>query len=188
VYCVAVEEGGSVRELTAAEYRVALAALALPGATDRDQIHSSGLASSTFHVARRRILGEGWLSEGPVPVLGPWGIRAVEIVLSRPNLTERADRIRAAEDDPACVHLWAGLHCLFSVHFRRSGPGVTRGEEAPGDLRILLDAGEGELPVYFDFSGSWARFGRLPRPEGYPRGLAIRGPPGDRRPLRAAER
>ncbi|HEY6239188.1 MAG TPA: hypothetical protein VIZ68_08395, partial [Thermoplasmata archaeon] len=45
------------------------------------------------------------------------------------------------------------------------------GPEEPGLLRVRAGPTDGSIPVYFDYSGLWARFGGQPPPAAYPAGL-----------------
>ena|GEM_PF-6739543 len=173
-----------MRALTPAEFRTASAILAFPGATDRARIRAAAIPSSTYNVVRRRIYEAGWLDDVLVPNPGPTGVRSVEIELDRPHLAERATRVAATANDPASAVVWGGVHTVFSIRFTRtdrsaraaSGPPTT----TPG-WRLRIDAVSGELPVYFDYGGLWARFGGERVPEAYPAGLAFGTTPAARR-------
>jgi hypothetical protein len=180
-----------VRELTVAEHRTILAILAHPNATERERIRQSTLPSSTYNVVRRRVFDEGWLSDILIPNPGPCGFAGVEAILTRPSLSAREELLPRWTNDPECVLLWSGVHALFAVFFRW-GPGPrpslpdASAEEAPGLFRVFADRSSGTIPVYFDYSGLWARFGGQPRPPSYPLGLDVRSAPADPRALAAA--
>lgn len=176
-----------MRELTPAEYQVALAMFALPGASERDRIRRAGLPSSTYQVARRRILGEGWLREVVLPNPGPCGF-SVEFRLARPTLAERPRIETEWASDADCVLLWIGLHAAFGVFFHATSAPSTPAADEPPAFAVRVGRRSGSVPCYFDYSGLWARFGGDARPEGYPEGLATRATAPDARTLAAAER
>jgi hypothetical protein len=181
-----------MREMTNGEYRTALSILSDPGATERQRIRLSGLPSSTYNVARRRIFSEGWLTETLVPNPGPCGFGAVECLLARPSVSQRPALVDQWTRDRECVLLWSGVHALLGVFFRRAPLRTdparhARPEEAtPFRVTVLPDLGT--VPAYFDYSGLWARFGGATPPTGYPAGLDVESKPSDRRTLLAAER
>jgi len=164
-----------VRELTSAEYRTALAVLGNPRASDRERIRLSGLPSSTYNVARRRVFEEGWLVDLAIPNPGPCGFAGVEFLLVRPTLSQRQSMGRTWGRDPDCVLLWSGVHAVFGVFFRRSPDRPPDASESPREspdlFRLRVGPTAGSIPVYFDYSGLWARFGRQPQPPDYPAGL-----------------
>jgi hypothetical protein len=151
--------------------------LALPRATERQRMQFSKLPSSTFNVVRRRVSDEGWLANVLVPNPGPCGLGGVDFALGRPSVSQRDTLLLAWGSDPDCVLLWSGVHAVFSVFFRRRSAGSNGG--GPGDTDvdwIRARPGAGSIPVYFDYSGLWARFGGQPRPVGYPVGLDASSP------------
>lgn len=182
-----------MRELTDAEYRTLLSMLALPEATERDRIRSSGLPSSTYNVVKRRLYGQGWATDRWVPQPGPIGCSSVEVRLDRPFASERLRMEEGFRGEKSCVLLWSGVHCLLSVHFWRSEPPreeVRPGRgaaEAPATFRLAASTRGGSIPVYFDYSGLWARYGGERTPAAYPRGLDLASPPAPPRERRAAE-
>lgn len=176
-----------MRELTPAEYQVALAMFALPGASERDRIRRAGLPSSTYQVARRRILGEGWLREVVLPNPGPCGF-SVEFRLARPTLAERSRIEIEWASDTGGVLLWIGLHVAFGVFFHAESSPSASPRDAPPAFVVRVGRRSGSVPSYFDYSGLWARFGGGARPEGYPEGLGTRATTSDARTLAAAER
>ncbi len=171
-----------MRELTDAEYRTLLAVLSYPEETEQSRLRRSGLPSSTYHVAKRRLYELGWASDRWVPQPGPLGLRGVEITLSRPFSGDRGPLEARLQEDATCVLLWSGVHCVLSVRFLRS-EGAPTGKRAvrpmPAELarlEVLREDPTAMLPVYFDFAGLWAHFGAEAPPEGYPRGLDLRSP------------
>ncbi|MCI4317079.1 MAG: hypothetical protein L3J96_00940 [Thermoplasmata archaeon] len=161
--------------MTMAEYRTVLAVLAHPSATERQRIRWSGIPSSTYNTVRRRIFAEGWLAEVLVPNPGSCGFGSVEFLLVRPSISVRSDLAEHWQTDRECVLLWAGIHAVFGIFFRHAGPhpppetGRTEGDENP--FRVVVDRQGGTIPIYFDYSGLWARLGHQPRPPEYPRGI-----------------
>ncbi|MCI4330586.1 MAG: hypothetical protein L3K19_01905 [Thermoplasmata archaeon] len=180
-----------MRELSPAEFRAALAILANPGTTERERIRSSGLASSTYNVARRRIYAEGWLYDTIVPDPGPCGFAAIEFLLARPTLAQRSVQSERWSSDPECVLLWAGVHVLFGIFFRQTEAGPRPVQDPlAGDERaaqLLVVRGSGSVPVFYDYSGLWARFGGAEPPAGYPRGLRTSSETAARRSLLLAQ-
>lgn len=165
-----------------------LAILTNPRATERERILRSGLPSSTYNVARRRVYAQGWLRDLLVPNPGPCGFAGVELRLARPSRSVREEFLRSWADDPECVLLWAGLHAALGI-FMRSGPlGVAERADSDGvpGGTVQIGSGHGSLPVYFDYSGLWARFGGAPAPDGYPAGLDAESRPATRRALASA--
>jgi hypothetical protein len=164
-----------VRELSEAEFRTARSILALPDASERERIRNAGLPSSTYNVARRRLLAEGWMSEVLVPNPGPAGFHAVEFRLARPPASSRASLMDRWEKDPDCTVLWSGVHAVFGIFFRRSGGDGRKNATKPApdgnDVTITVGRGSGSVPAYFDYAGLWATFGDESPPPGYPRGL-----------------
>ena len=171
-----------MRELTDAEYRTLLAVLSYPEENEQSRIRRSGLPSSTYHVAKRRLYELGWASDRWVPQPGPLGLGGVEIVLSRPFSGDRGPLEAKLQEDPTCVLLWSGVHCMLSVRFLRSESapsGKRAARRAPSELarlEVLRDDPMAMLPVYFDYAGLWAHFGSEAPPKGYPRGLDLRSP------------
>ncbi|HEY6237890.1 MAG TPA: hypothetical protein VIZ68_01730, partial [Thermoplasmata archaeon] len=164
-----------MRDLTSAEYRTVLSILSNPRATERHRIRLSRLPTSTYNVVRRRVFEEGWVSDVLVPNPGPCGFAGVELLLARPSVSQRETLLPEWTKDPECVLLWSGVHAVFGVFFRKAPalasvpPGA--GPEEPGLLRVRAGPTDGSIPVYFDYSGLWARFGGQPPPAAYPAGL-----------------
>ncbi|MCI4318904.1 MAG: hypothetical protein L3K23_02070 [Thermoplasmata archaeon] len=99
--------------------------------------------------------------------------------------------MRGWGSDPECALFWSGVHALFGVFFRQEAAapasGVETGEES--DVQwIRTGPAVGIIPVYFDYSGLWARFGGQPRPGRYPVGLALSSPRASSRALSDAQR
>ncbi|HEV2429065.1 MAG TPA: hypothetical protein VGV64_04355 [Thermoplasmata archaeon] len=181
-----------MRALSQAEYRTLLAILSSPGASERERIRRSGLPSSTYNVVRRRAYSDGWISDVLVPSPIAFGWSDVEVRLARPPLAMAESSARAWANEPGCVHLWSGLQSVFGVFFLPDvGTGSTD-RDAPADQqtgwRVRVRREAGSLPVYFDYSGLWARFGGQPPPKEYPLGLPASEPSTDRRALAAAVR
>jgi hypothetical protein len=176
-----------VRELTSAEYRTILAILGHPSATETERIRSSQLPSSTYNVVRRRVFDAGWLADVMVPNPGACGFGAVELSLARPALSHRDELVRSWSSDAECVLLWTGLHAVLGIFFRARAP--DRSSETAtrdGTFRVVARRSGGSVPVYFDYSGLWARFGGEPPRPGYPAGLDAAAATADHRALAAA--
>jgi hypothetical protein len=178
-----------VRDLTPAEHRTVLSILALPQATERQRMRFSQLPSSTFNVVRRRVSQEGWLADVLVPNPGPCGLDGVDFALGRPSVSQREKLLLDWGSDPDCVLLWSGVHAVFGVFFRRRPTGSNGGGTGDPDVDwIRARQGTGSIPVYFDYSGLWARFGGQQRPVGYPFGLDASSPAANPRALADALR
>lgn len=164
-----------MKGLSPAEYRTILAILAHPRSTERERIRQSRLPSSTFNVARKRIFNEGWLDDVLIPNPGPCGFEGVEVVLARPTVSDRERLVQAYSADPECVLLWAGIHAVLSVFFRRELRSSSPSTESPESdaIRVVATRSAGAIPVYFDYAGLWARFGAQPPPPEYPAGLVF---------------
>ncbi|MCI4367303.1 MAG: hypothetical protein L3K08_06090, partial [Thermoplasmata archaeon] len=168
--------------LTSAEYQTVRAILDHPRGSERERIASSNVPSSTYSTARRRIFGEGWLSDLMIPNPGPTGMTGVELRLSRPSMDERRPIATAWREDQDCVILWEGIHVLFGIFFRhgKRSPPLDRAAGSPA-FRVLASRSQGAVPVFFDYSGLWDHFGGAGPPPTYPAGLDLSTPAvGDR--------
>jgi hypothetical protein len=175
-----------MESLTVAEYAVVLAELSWPGAPDRTRVRASGLPDSTYHVARRRLLAEGWMRTYPVPVPAALGIHRVEVAFARPSLSTREPLLHGWAARPECVALFSGLHSVLGI-FLGGDPARAGSPDKPvGTVTCSIDATGGSVPVFLDLSGAWARFGGRARPERYPSGLEVRGEPAGERARRSA--
>lgn len=179
-----------MKELSAAEYATAMAILGAPLASDRTRILESGLPSSTYNVDRRRIYEEGWLSDRLLLQPGPAGLAGVSFALVKPPSSEREAWVQRWAADRRCSFLWSGVHLVLGVFFDPTSPPT--GEEVPSGppgtrpFALSVDRSKGEVPVYFDYAGAWARFGGRPVPRAYPQGLDLQGAPADSRLRRIA--
>lgn len=166
-----------MKELSPAEYRTALSVLAYPFATERSRMVLSGLPSSTYNLARRRIYQEGWITDRWVPEPGPCGFAEVEAIVGRPSASEREQLESSISQDPGCVVAFAGMHAVVAVFFREQPRGAAPspfGPSPPGPVvRTTAARGRGAVPVYFDYSGLWARFGKFRVSRRYPQGLDL---------------
>ena len=153
-------------------------ALALPGAAERARLDGSGLASSTYHAARRRAYDERWVRDRYVPDPVAIGRPVITFLLGRPYAEELAavGRRWAATDGAAVV--WTGTPMALGIFFH---PNAAIAHRAIDRLRAVLpirdaaswsvDLSQGRVPVYFDFEGAWARFAGVTTPGSYPFGL-----------------
>ncbi|MDE1821704.1 MAG: hypothetical protein KGJ23_14580 [Euryarchaeota archaeon] len=178
-----------MRELTPSEHRTLLAILALPGSTERERIRWSHLPSSTYNVVKRRLYAQGWVEDRWVPQPGPLGFSEVELRLERPFAAERGSLERVQSSDLSRVLLWSGVHGVLSVAFREDAGDAPGGHLGQGrDFVVRARPREGSVPVYFDYSGLWARFAGETIPPEYPRGLDLRPAPAPDRERAAARR
>ncbi|HTT26688.1 MAG TPA: hypothetical protein VMH90_07000 [Thermoplasmata archaeon] len=164
--------------LTDAEARVVWSALALPGAAERARLDGSGLASSTYHAARRRSYAEGWLRDRYVPDPVAFGYPVATFILGRPYAEQihAVGRRWAATDGAALI--WTGTPMALGVFFHPTVPAAHRAMErlqAVLPLRdvstLTVDLAEHRIPVYFDYEGAWARIAGIPVSPSYPAGL-----------------
>jgi hypothetical protein len=136
------------------------------------------------------VFAERWISEILIPNPGACGYSSVEVRSAQPSLSIRRGLIQSWAADPECVLLWAGLHMILAVSFRtgrRKSPDEQGEEGAVGvESRLVVRPGLGSVPVYFDYSGLWARYGNQPAPPSYPAGLDTTSVAVDRRDLRGA--
>lgn len=167
-----------MKELSPGEYRTALSVLAFPSETERTRIALSGLPSSTYNLARKRIYLEGWIHDRWVPSPGAFGCPVVELDLARPSPADLPRLERTWQGDPECTLLWVGVQSALGIFYRRSGARAGEGgspaPDAPSARSVRVSARAGALPVFFDYSGLWARFGGYRVPRSYPRGLPVR--------------
>ncbi len=164
--------------LTDAEARVVWSALALPGAAERARLDGSGLASSTYHAARRRAYAEGWLRDRYVPDPVAFGYPVATFVLGRPYAEQihAVGRRWGATEGAALI--WTGTPMALGVFFH---PNVAASHRAMERLQAVLplrdvstltvDLSEHRIPVYFDYEGAWARIAGIPVSPSYPVGL-----------------
>ncbi|HTT25692.1 MAG TPA: hypothetical protein VMH90_01850, partial [Thermoplasmata archaeon] len=178
--------------LTTAEYQTVRAILDLPRSAERERIAASGIPSSTYTAARRRVFEEGWLSDIIVPNPGPWGLAGVDVRLARPSIADRSALRAKWEADPECVLLWEGIHSVLGVFFRRATESSGPPNEPPGPAEwkdaflVSPRRTEGGIPVFFDYSGLWDRFGGSGPSPSYPAGLDLSAPVASRRLIAAA--
>jgi hypothetical protein len=128
------------------------------------------LPSSTFNVVRRRAYEAGWIEDHLVPDPGALGLLPVRFVLSQPSASVRADLLHRWASDPACAVLHEGTRAVLAVLFGSREPTVVPPE---GSWVLKVDGRTGHVPVYFDFSGLWARFGQESPPGSYPQELRV---------------
>ncbi|MCI4366925.1 MAG: hypothetical protein L3K08_04155, partial [Thermoplasmata archaeon] len=164
--------------LTDAEAKVVWSALALPGAAERARLDGSGLASSTYHAARRRAYAEGWLRDRYVPDPVAFGYPIATFLLGRPYAEQiHAVGRRWGETEGAAL-VWTGTPMALGVFFH---PTLNASRRAMERLQAVLplrdvstltvDLSEQRIPVYFDYEGAWARIAGIPVSPSYPAGL-----------------
>ncbi len=158
-------------ELTESEGATILSILAEAGPREVPWRDPREIPESTYYAIRKKAYDGGWLTDRYVP--NPWvlGFSAVEAILVRPGISERASLERAWAASPSNVVLWSGLNSLFGVFFRREGEETMPDEGA----RLRVTPTSGSIPAYFDYSRLWSRFIGREGTTGYPRSLATAG-------------
>lgn len=164
--------------LTDAEARVVWSALALPGAAERVRLEGSGLASSTYHAARRRAYDEGWVRDRYVPDPVAFGATAVTFVIGRPYAEEIQAVARRWSVTESAAVVWTGTPLAFGTFFhpnaaiaRRATDRLLRALPMRDASVLTVDLTQARVPVYFDFEGGWARLAGVPISAGYPFGI-----------------
>ena len=165
--------------LTKAEAAVLLSLLGADWSeTERSRIRSSGIPRSTYQEAKRRLYEEGYLRNRFVPDPHAFGMDGFRFVLARPFVDELGSVARSLEEDPRTVNLWVSPTALFAVQMvgppaaGRPTAGTPDPAEIPGTV-VTLDAAvqPGQIPVFFDPEGVWARVAGASGPRRYPRGV-----------------
>jgi hypothetical protein len=169
-----------MKSLSAAEARVIAALLAASPGDEATRARQSGVPRTTYQTIRRRALIEGWVHERYVPAPAAVGASRVVFRLAQPFAERRAEVVRRWREQPGVVVLWASSETALSVSFEgRGGPyaGAAPAESPIPDVwvrrrwAVSASPGPAELPVYFDFEGSWSRRIGLEAPVSYPLGL-----------------
>jgi hypothetical protein len=164
--------------LTDAEAKVVWSALALPGAAERARLDGSGLASSTYHAARRRSYAEGWLRDRYVPDPVAFGYPIATFLLGRPYAEQIHAVGRRWGETQGAALVWTGTPMALGVFFHPNKAAALRATERLQavlplrDVTMLhVDLSEQRIPVFFDYEGAWARIAGTPVSSSYPVGL-----------------
>ncbi|MCI4337415.1 MAG: hypothetical protein L3K17_09585 [Thermoplasmata archaeon] len=183
-----------MRTLTPAERLVVGALLDSGSRSDRARIARAGLPTRTFETAAHRLLASGVVYDRYVPNPTRMRVPAITFGLARP-FVERSDMlVRRWQSTPGNTVLWRTPEWVFAVFFRTplAAPAKLPAElvlpaECSGSFFLTADSRDPQVPVYFDFAGSWAALGGSPAPATYPRplpgaGESMAGLPGTRPP------
>lgn len=152
------------RRLTPSEGVVIRTLLAARAISEKERILEADVPPSTYHLARQRVMKEGWVLDRYLPDLVRVGLPTVTFAIGQPYEEKTLDLQKRWGNDPSNVLLWSGAQTLFGVFVGRTsswkGPekkgfgtdsGLRRGITLTADIR---DYG---IPVYFDFEASWNR-------------------------------
>ncbi len=178
-----------MRFLTEAEGRIIAVLLGASPSTERERLRRAGVPRSTYHAARRRAYGEGWLQDRYVPDPARLGYPWASVVLLRPF----ADRIDGARRrwsaDPTNVLSWWSPQLALGVFLHRTPKEAERlagslaEEKVASALTIFTPhLTEAEVPVFFDYEGIWSHLADLPGTTTYPNGLGGNFPGADGAP------
>lgn len=161
--------------LTSAEARVLQALLGAEG------IESEGarrarvqVPRSTYQEAKRRLYEEGWIEDRYVPDPAATGISKIALTLAQPEADARARCLRALEADRRVVVLWAGVQSLLVARFLGDGQAADDALaplEGNGSSGFTVLSRPDQVPIYFDFEGSWSTLDGMPASTAYPRPL-----------------
>jgi predicted transcriptional regulator len=164
-----------MRTLTRSEAIVILSLLASEEVPERERIRRSGLPSRTFEVARKRVLDAGWVHERYVPHPVLLGRPIVSVVIAHPYAEHYRDVVHRWVQTDGNVLLWGGGTSVLGVFIRSPREPSLNESATLGKLETFsrirtfeIDARESEVPVYFDFEGSWSRVLGEPGSVGYP--------------------
>jgi hypothetical protein len=154
-----------VRDLTSAEARAIQALLARNPGQDGVSDPLGVIPRTTYQAIRRRAFDSGWLYERFVPAPAAIGSSGVSIRLIQPFSERRSDLVRQLRSDPSVVVLFASPETVLSVAYdfkdspRDLSDSSHRGdhEQVRRSWTISVGLATGQLPVYFDYEGGWAR-------------------------------
>lgn len=166
-----------MRSLSRAETRVIASLLTSGPTTLSGRIEASGLPRRTFEVARRRMLGAGWLVERYVPDPSLLGYPNVTFAFGSPFAEKlRLERERWSRAK-GVVALWETTHHLFGVFLGNATDGqssamseLVNNSSYSYAYTLSVQPTAAQLPAYFDFEGEWARVIHG-RPSSYPHPL-----------------
>ncbi len=170
-----------MRSLTRAEAIVIQSLLASEEVTDREHIRRSGLPPRTFEVARKRVLDAGWVHQRYVPNPILLGRPLLSVVIAHPYAEHFRDVVRRWNQIDGNILLWRGGTSVLGVFIRsplmpslKQSAELGKPETFSRVRTFEIDARDSEIPVYFDFEGSWSRVVGEPGPVRYPHSLPER--------------
>jgi hypothetical protein len=167
-----------VRTLTPAEGRVIAVLLGATPANERERLHQLALPRSTYHAARRRAYGEGWIRDRYVPDPARFGYSRITFLLGRP-FADRAEELGQRWSRMSTnVLTWMSPQIALGVfyHAREVDSLAALREVLEGRLAshcaiLSADATAPEMPVYFDYEGLWTNLAAMSGTSSYPHGL-----------------
>jgi hypothetical protein len=151
--------------LTDNEARVVWSILSGGLQSEEDRIRESGVPRTTYHSAKLRLYSEGLLEDRYVPNPDAIGVPRVSFLLSRPPAEKASTVFETLSKIPGTVEAWAGTQVAFAVIFHKSVEAsdsflgkISSGELGDPRAIISADTAKQQVPVYFDFEGTWARY------------------------------
>ena len=167
-------------ELTENAVRVAASMFASLPTSGEDRMRTSGLARSSYRVAKRRLYDEGVLEDRYVPSPSAVGVLVATFLVVRP-FTDRIPQVaRALAKSTGAVVVLAGSQVVAATLFHQSPRDreTLKGRLNGGELgSVIIDVAtnpdRAQVPVYYDFEGLWSNFADLPGTVQYPRPLPV---------------
>lgn len=171
-----VSQRSPMKELTRSEAIVLRSLLACEDVRESERARRTGLPSRTVEEVRRRCYGEGWVFDRYVP--NPVSLRTplVSFAFARPYADKVLEVTRTFEELDGGVLLWKWPDTLFSVSWSSAPEELARQESliAPSSnltFNLTVDTRKAQVPVYFDFEGSWSRLTGQSGATSYPHSL-----------------
>src|SRR5208282_4500872 len=161
-----------MRSLTEAEARVIRGLLAgLPG-PERVRVRMAGVARTTYQTIRLRALVKGWLQERYIPNPALLGSNRIRFIIAQPYADRWSESVRTVRSLKDIVVLWVSPETLFAVVYDRGPPDDKSNFDSSQQFRrswtIAANPNEGQIPVYFDYEGTWSRWTLDSEPLAYP--------------------
>jgi hypothetical protein len=167
-----------MKALTAGEATVVRSLLASERISERERIRNSGVPPRTFEGIRQRAYTEGWVFERYVP--DPSLVRKLSVTFAivQPFMEHREEVKDAWKNDERCVLLWRWPETLFGVFISEKPLSEFTSRDISQvtfsqSFELHTDTREPQVPVYFDFEGSWSRLANLPGALAYPHPLPL---------------
>lgn len=170
-------------EATHLEAQAVRSLLASQPMTERERIESSGIPSRSFERAKHKALLKGWMLDRYIPNPCLIGTPIVSFVMAQPFAEETLTFCERWKETSSTVILWKWPERLFAVFVTQDPPREVFGLADPEYQSRLLfqveaDARLGQVPVYFDFEGSWSSLLGAKGPLSYPHPLPGATPEG----------
>lgn len=167
-----------MRALTESEGRVIAVLLGGSGTPERERLRRIQVPRSTYHAARKRAYGEGWLRDRYVPDPARFGLPVVSFVIARPFVDHLPQLVEKWGGAPSNVLTWASPQMAVGVFFHASSAeaekkvgALTPEEWSRWRFQLHADARGPSVPVYFDYEGLWSHLAEVPGTSTYPNGL-----------------